>query len=152
MKVNLGCGKDVRDGYVNVDIDTRILNITHMDMRKFPEEYKKSNGQPLTEVLLLNAIHQITAEETANLITALVPLLAQDGKIVITDIDYDMVANKIAYNRCDIFMLNTDFFYRPGQKSIYNKTNVVAHAESSGLFCLESYYSDCLFGVVLGRV
>lgn len=151
MKVNLGCGRDVRDGYINVDIDTSIANITHLDIRKFPEEYKKANA-PLTEVLLLNVIHQITAEETANLITALVPLLAPNGKIVITDIDYDMVANAVVHNRCDIFMLNTQFLYRPGQKSIYNKTNIVAHAESSGLFCAESYFNGCQFGVVLGKV
>ena len=147
MKVNLGCGKDVRHGYVNVDNDPSITGVYQLDIRQFPDAYRRTNGEPLEEVLMLDVLQCLTPDEFATLLAGLVPLMHPDGKIVIKDTDYSLLAHRIVYSLANIREVNA--IYAPGRRGIFNRANVVAHAESVGLYEAEAYYNNVDFGVTL---
>lgn len=65
MKLNLGCGRDIRDGYENVDAfvnDTRIINV---DLSKFPWPWADSTAD---EVLMLDFLEHFPYSETSKIL------------------------------------------------------------------------------------
>lgn len=150
MKINLGCGDDIRDGYINVDINKQLKGVNIIDIKDFAKAYSEQQGTTATEILLLNVAHQFTPNEFAPILADLKKILAPGGSIVITDVDYDIIANLLVYKNMDIIGLN-QLLYRPGQRGLFSLTNIIAHAESIGLFVEESYYNGVNFGVKLGN-
>jgi hypothetical protein len=105
---------------------------------------------PITEVLLINVLRCLTPGEFAKLLVDLQPLLAADGRVVIKDTDYTLLADHIMLNNLSIQEVN-NILYGTGYRGVFNRSNVIAHANSIGMYEDEAYYSGYEFGVILRK-
>lgn len=80
MKLNLGCGSDIREGYVNVDfrpVDGRVLV---QDLSKFPWIFKSESAD---EILMLDSLEHFPYRLTQTILLECCRVLKFGGKIVL---------------------------------------------------------------------
>lgn len=79
MKLNLGCGKDTRDGYINCDNLSCLngkpsLSITHLDLEKFPWPFKNESAD---EILMNHVLEHLM--DTTSVIKEVLRILKPGG-------------------------------------------------------------------------
>lgn len=94
-KVNLGCGTDIREGYINVDHRPLAGVDVVADINKLP--FKKES---LTEIYLSHIIEHFTERELDKTLPYLFSLLKKKGKLVIIVPDIEAMA--LGYGQGDI--------------------------------------------------
>ncbi len=85
MKLNLGCGNDLRNGYVNIDI-APINNLDHqIDASNLDDV---CNDEEVDEILAVNVLNMLSYKEILNVLQHWVDKLKPGGtiKVVVPDL------------------------------------------------------------------
>ncbi len=86
IKLNLGCGYDYREGYINIDIDPKNKADLHIDILDFgAQDYSVS------EILMSHVAMYIRPEEMSELLKRCHAWLKRGGKLDVETIDLDIV-------------------------------------------------------------
>jgi predicted SAM-dependent methyltransferase len=107
MKLNLGCGSDIRPGYVNVDF--RLLPGVDLvvDLSAFPWGFEDGSAE---EVLLLDFLEHFPYSQTRRIMLECHRVLHEDGRVVIQAPDAKILGavlsgrGRYQCNRCGEWM------------------------------------------------
>jgi hypothetical protein len=80
VKLNLGCGDDIRDGYVNVDFRKTHPTVLEVDLSKFPWPF---DDQSADEILMLDFLEHFPYATTPFILLECYRVLKADGSVVI---------------------------------------------------------------------
>ena len=103
MKLNLGCGSDIRDGYVNVDFRANHWAIQQIDLSVFPWPFDDSCA---SEILMLDFLEHFPYLDTKRILFECHRVLHHDGELVIQVPDAAILGRvisglgKFPCNRC----------------------------------------------------
>ena len=101
MKLNLCCGDDVRDGYINIDIRKTKPNVLVLDLEK--ELLKPFPSNSVDEVIARDCIEHISWRRVEDLLRDIYRVLKCNGRVYIQVPDLEAIAKKV--------ILNPDFKY-----------------------------------------
>jgi predicted SAM-dependent methyltransferase len=90
LKLNLGCGKKLADGYVNIDMCNR-EGVVVADIRNLTD-YQIGT---VDEIILCDVIEHFEFEEACGLLRYWCGLLKSGGTIVLSTFDFEVIANKM---------------------------------------------------------
>lgn len=96
MKLNLGCGADIRPGYINIDvrrIDARVLrvNLEEELLTFFPDE-------SVEEIVAKDVLEHISWRRVEDLLRDCYRVLKRGGRMYIQVPDLEAIARKIILN------------------------------------------------------
>lgn len=80
MRLNLGCGNDIRDGYTNVDFRKTHPDVLEVDLSKFPWPFEDSS---VDEILMLDFLEHFPYRDTQRIILEVYRVLTPNGQVVI---------------------------------------------------------------------
>jgi len=93
MKLNLGCGKDVREGYTNVDF-LDIPGATKVDLSKFPWPFADKSAD---EIMMLDFLEHFPCSQTANILQECWRVLKTGGKLIVQVPDLEHCARAASF-------------------------------------------------------
>ncbi len=80
MRLNLGCGEDVREGYVNVDARATHPSVQIVDLSKFPWPFP---DQSADEILMLDFLEHFPYAVTQTILLECYRILKPDGSVTV---------------------------------------------------------------------
>lgn len=80
MKLNLGCGNDVRPGYVNVDFRKTHHSVTVVDLSAFPWPFDDGSAD---EILMLDFLEHFPFKDTGRILLECHRILSSEGELVV---------------------------------------------------------------------
>lgn len=80
MKLNLGCGDDIREGYVNVDFRQTHPSVVIADLSKFPWPFEDESAD---EILMLDFLEHFPYAQTRSILLQCFRVLKPTGSVVI---------------------------------------------------------------------
>lgn len=127
IKLNLGCAKDIKEGYVNIDTCAFNEKVTEMDIRNL--QYKNST---VDEIYAKDIIEHMPFQESIECLEKWCNLLKPNGSIFIQTICFDSFIESYSLKIWDINTINYMLFAginwvdgvtrnEDFHKSIYNK-------------------------------
>ncbi len=146
MKVNLGCGKDIRVGYLNIDLKNNgSSNIIVGDVSKLDEIV---DNNTVEEMIGIHIVEYFTPQELHRNLQHWFNKISPGGTLYLQGFDYLLIANDIVYYRIDIANLNMMLFGEHGEhRGIYDLMNIVSVTESVGFEVIEKGYAGSEFFV-----
>lgn len=139
VKLNLGCGNDIRLGYENIDLfpvnkDVKFGNFKNLS-------YQDASVQ---EVLAIDIIKYIPINEISNFFEKIYKVLVLNGTLYIESLDYNLLANSLAYEFTNIMQANQILY--PQEKNsvcaIYNLYNIEKLLTQLGFKVVSKFYSE----------
>ena len=103
MKLNLGCGDDVREGYVNVDFRRTHPSVAQVDLSQFPWPFETGSAD---EILMLDFLEHFPYVQTKSILLECFRVLKDTGTVVIQVPDGEHLSKALAMdgnylcNRC----------------------------------------------------
>lgn len=91
MKLNLGCGSDLRDGHINIDIRDCGADLT-CDIRQLP--YPSGS---VTDILALDILEHFPASQTRPLLTEWHRVLKPGGSLTVRVPNLHAIAHQMTY-------------------------------------------------------
>jgi len=93
LKLNLCCGEDVRDGYINIDVRKTKPNVLVMDLeedllRPFPDN-------SVEEIVAYDCIEHISWRKIEDLLRDIHRVLKCDGRLYLRVPDLEAIAKKV---------------------------------------------------------
>lgn len=79
MRLNLGCGKDIKEGYLNIDVNSNNPKVIKQDIRKLPNIENNS----VDEIFLSNVLEHLANKDLRPTLKEWCRILKVNGKIVI---------------------------------------------------------------------
>ncbi len=110
MKLNLGCGTDIRDGYVNVDFRKTHSSVMQVDLSQFPWPFEDGSAD---EILMLDFLEHFPYSQTKLILLECYRILNAEGTVVIQVPDGVHLARALAQegdytcNRCENSMFES---------------------------------------------
>lgn len=109
MKLNLGCGTDIREGYVNVDFRQTHPSVVNVDLSKLPWPFEDESAD---EILMLDFLEHFPYSQTNSILIECHRVLTPSGSITIQVPDASILCNVILgmahqCNRCG-YWINRD--------------------------------------------
>ena len=101
MKLNLCCGDDIRDGYINIDVRKTRPNVLTIDLEKDLLRAFPSNS--VDEIIARDCIEHISWRRVEDLLRDIHRVLKCDGKLYIQVPDLEAITR--------IVVLNPDFCF-----------------------------------------
>lgn len=107
MKLNLGCGNDVREGYTNVDFRPTHPSVMQVDLSKFPWPFEDESAE---EILMLDFLEHFPYAQTKPILLECFRVLSPTGTVAIQVPDGDHLVRafgcigEYTCNRCDRVM------------------------------------------------
>jgi hypothetical protein len=80
VKLNLGCGDDVREGYVNVDFRKTHPSVVEMDLSKFPWGFESDSAD---EILMLDFLEHFPYASTPFILLECHRVIKESGEVII---------------------------------------------------------------------
>jgi predicted SAM-dependent methyltransferase len=80
MKLNLGCGNDVKKGYTNVDFRPTDPSVMQVDLSKFPWPFEDGSAD---EILMLDFLEHFPYATTQFILLEVFRILSDTGTVVI---------------------------------------------------------------------
>ena len=111
MRLNLGCGKDIRKGYENIDF-LDIPGATRIDLSKFPWPFKDGSAD---EIMMLDFLEHFPYSKTNTILHECWRVLKPQGKLIVQVPDLEHCARAAAFlspfmcNRCGWEFPTNDF-------------------------------------------
>jgi len=96
MKLNLCCGDDVRDGYINIDVRKTKPNVLVLDLEK--ELIKPFPDNSAEEIIAKDCIEHISWRRVEDLLRDIHRVLKCNGRVYIQVPDLEAIAKKIIFN------------------------------------------------------
>lgn len=103
MKLNLGCGDDIREGYLNVDFRKTHTSVWIADLSRFPWPFKDGEAE---EILMLDFLEHFSYRKTSQILLECNRILLPEGELVIQVPDAPQLGRAISMtgeyfcNRC----------------------------------------------------
>lgn len=92
MKLNLGCGYDKRDGYVNIDIRDEVKPDIVLDLEKTPYPF---DDESVDEILAKDIIEHFSFRNVEKVVREWYRILKKDGMLIIQTPDLDAILEAI---------------------------------------------------------
>jgi SAM-dependent methyltransferase len=96
MKLNLCCGDDVRDGYINIDVRKTKPNVLIIDLEK--ELLKPFPNNSVDEVIAKDCVEHISWRRVEDLLKDIHRVLKCGGRVYIQVPDLEAIAKKVIFN------------------------------------------------------
>lgn len=80
MRLNLCCGNDIREGYVNVDFRQTTPSVSVVDLSKFPWPFANECAE---EILLLDALEHFPYSMTTSILMECYRVMRPDGRLAV---------------------------------------------------------------------
>jgi predicted SAM-dependent methyltransferase len=93
MKLNLGCGYDVREGYVNVDFRPTLSTVMVVDLSVLPWPFEDSSAD---EILMLDFLEHFPYAQTKRILLECYRVLKSDGSLIVQVPDGEHLMNALA--------------------------------------------------------
>lgn len=94
MKLNLGCGPDIKEGYVNVDNRQTHPSVRISDLSILPWEFETESAD---EILMLDFLEHFPVNQTEKILRECFRVLKRKGKLVVQVPDFDHLARAILH-------------------------------------------------------
>lgn len=92
MKLNLGCGNDVREGYTNVDFRPLSPLVQRVDLSVFPWPWE---NESVEEVMMLDFLEHFPRAKTSVILSESYRMLQGGGRVVIQVPDMTILSGAI---------------------------------------------------------
>lgn len=92
MKLNLGCGGDKKQGYVNIDIRKEVKPDMVLDLEKTPYPFDDNS---IDEILAKDVIEHFSFRNVERVVKEWHRILKPGGKLVIQTPDFDVIVDLI---------------------------------------------------------
>jgi predicted SAM-dependent methyltransferase len=86
LKLNLGCGPDIKDGYVNIDVCPMSANVVKMDIRQLTYD-----AESVDEIYARDVIEHMPLQDTINALANWSNICKKGGKLFIQTVCWDSV-------------------------------------------------------------
>jgi len=96
MKLNLCCGDDVRDGYINIDVRKTKPNVLVLDLEK--DLLKPFPSNSVEEIIAKDCIEHVSWRRVEDLLRDIYRVLKCDGVVYIQVPDLEAIAKKVILN------------------------------------------------------
>jgi len=96
MRLNLCCGDDVRDGYINIDVRKTKPNVLIIDLEK--ELLKPFPNNSADEIIARDCIEHISWRRVEDLLRDIHRVLKCNGRAYIQVPDLEAIAKKVIFN------------------------------------------------------
>jgi SAM-dependent methyltransferase len=96
MKLNLCCGDDVRDGYINIDVRKIKTNVLVLDLEK--ELLKPFPSNSVEEIIAKDCLEHISWRRDEDLLRDIHRVLKCNGNLFIHVPDLEAIAKKVILN------------------------------------------------------
>lgn len=80
MRLNLGCGNDIRPDYLNVDFRQTHPSVVQVDLSKFPWPFDDGSAD---EILMLDFLEHFPYRDTERILLECYRVLRQGGELVV---------------------------------------------------------------------
>lgn len=100
MRLNLGCGKDIRAGYTNIDIFPASPEVVRGDFTDLTK--LKIADESAEEIVAIDAIQYIRHEQVPDVLIQWGQKLAKGGTLHIESYYAKVVCNMVAYDQLDL--------------------------------------------------
>jgi predicted SAM-dependent methyltransferase len=104
VKLNVGCGLQVMDGYFNVDIDPRDDRVVRWDMLHEPPILLKVGWD---EIYCAHVLHMLTFDEVVEVLDKFYGMLGPEGVLHVVDMDL-LLAQRAYLNKDTTFFPTWD--------------------------------------------
>jgi len=91
MKLNLGCGRDVKEDYVNVDFNPR-ANVMPVNLSVLPWPWSDDSAE---EILMLDILEHFSYRMTDKILTECWRVLKPQGKLIVQVPDFEECAKAV---------------------------------------------------------
>jgi predicted SAM-dependent methyltransferase len=129
MKLNLGCGDNVIQGYLNIDMLPKSANVTRGDIRNLTGIGIQDNS--VEEIQAANVLEYLTFSSVGNVLAHWVQKLSKGGSLYIESIDLNVIGTMMAYDQIGIEVIN-QILYSNNMQGLYNLTAIESHLNSIG--------------------
>jgi len=96
MKLNLGCGDDVREGYLNIDVRRTKQNVLQLDLEK--EMLKPFPSDSVDEIIMKDFIEHLSWRVVEDFLKDCYRVLKKGGRMYIQVPDLEVIAKKVILN------------------------------------------------------
>lgn len=96
MKLNLGCGDDVKAGYINIDIRKTKPNVLMLDLEK--DLLKIFPDGSVEEIIAKDVIEHVSWRRVEDLLRDIHRVLKSNGKVYIQVPDLEAIARNVILN------------------------------------------------------
>lgn len=152
MRLNLGCGQDIRQGYTNIDVIFGNKDIKYGDFKNLNACGILPNS--VEEMLAINTIQYIRYPDLANVFLNWVDKLQIGGTIYIESLDSNMLGTVVTYDLKHIQEINNILY--PVEKmppcGIYSLMSIETFLLSNGCETVMKGLKDLSFYIQLKRV
>lgn len=169
MKLNLGCGPDIRKDYINVDISSNIKGVKIVDLNSTPWPWP---WESVEEILMLDILEHFSHRKTRDTLFEVWRVLKQDGFVDIQVPDFEqcslalnmqtgMICNRCGYQfseedsnvnkKCGRCSQNIFVIAEEGMRRLYGGQNYdgnwhnAAFTKKTLIHLLENIGFDCSF-------
>lgn len=146
MKLNLGCGNDIRDNYTNIDI-----NITNNDKVKYADIRNLNSiamDGVVEEILAINILEYIKYSEFPHIFKHWLDKIKPGGEIYIESLDANMFGLVLTNNLSNIVEVNKTLFGDDKAKtSLHSLLSVENQLNQHGFSTISKGYRNDKFFV-----
>jgi predicted SAM-dependent methyltransferase len=96
MKLNLGCGNDIRSGYINIDVRKTRADVLQVDLEK--EFLRFIPDESVDELLLKDFLEHLSWRVVENFLKDCFRVLKKGGKIIIQVPDIEAIVQQVVQN------------------------------------------------------
>ena len=118
MKLNLGSGKDIREGYDNIDLYVDDPKIIHADIEKLNEKYELNS---IDEIVASDVIEHISHSKVRSVLKCWISLLKPGGKLYIKTPDIKKQAECLLNGTWNSFLFSHMVFGKQDTLGNYHK-------------------------------
>ena len=149
MKINLGCGTDIRLGYNNIDI-LGGQSITRGDFRNL--DTCGVTDASVEEMLAIDIIQYIKFKEVGSTLTDWVKKLALNGELHIESWDYNILGNMLSYDYIAADQLNNALYGDDKPQGLYNLVGIESFLRQLGMETILKGFKEAKFYLRMRKV
>ena len=147
IRLNLGCGDDIRKGYLNVDLNVSSPDVVKHDVCNLQGLVLKNS---VSEILASSIIEYIPFDKFPIVIKSWIETLKSGGQIYIESLDYNKFGIMIEFEHVDIGEINKQLY--SGQKSIYNVINLELLLRQLGMKTITKGFKESKFFIMAEKI
>jgi predicted SAM-dependent methyltransferase len=149
MRLNLGCGTDIRDNYINIDTNIQHPAVKNNDVRNL--NILQIADQSVEEILACDILEYIKYNEIPNTLKHWCDKITKGGEMYIESIDYNMLATAMADDRFKPDELNNILFDKQ-KASIHSLTSLEPLLNQLGMATTTKGYRNNKFFIRVNKL
>lgn len=152
MRLNLGCGNDVRLNYINIDKVAVTPDVRHGDFRNLNSAGIQNDS--VEEILAIDIIQYIPLHELELTVNNWLEKLKTGGTVYLESTDSNMLGMMIAYSQVSLEVFNKILYNNQGEsiKSLHNLCDLEHFLRSKGFKTVTKGYKGHSFYLTVSKV